>query len=96
MPPLKPIVASKLWLHVPLWGCGVIGLLLITFVEKNGLALGVLFLVYQQLRYVWRRYLKQQGLLGSTSVGLGNAIFWGVVAIVFVIVSFILSTPTEN
>ncbi|MEN9501728.1 MAG: hypothetical protein RI964_1013 [Pseudomonadota bacterium] len=71
---------KKLLLHVPLWVCGalfIVGLFLPDSLRISFM-LG-LFAIYFVARYVWRRYLKRQGKLGSASSGLLSLLFWGMV-----------------
>lgn len=74
-------IKHKLFLHVPLWVCGAIAVVLLEYAVTSLLI--PLFFVYFLVRYLWRRRLKKLGKLGKDSGGLFSLAFWGIVAALY-------------
>lgn len=85
----------KLWLHMPLWICVSLAIVVTLLLPEQTAESIVLFLFfgYFLCRYLWRRYLKKHDQLGDDSSGMFSLVFWGFLAAAYIYATFTPDSP---
>ena len=88
-------ITRKLWLHMPLWACVSLAVVVTSLLPESIADSIVLFLFfgYFLCRYLWRRHLKNHGQLGDESSGMFSLVFWGFLAAIYVYATLTPDSP---